>query len=135
MIVAWSCRTAPKTLLQVRDELPMLLSIKKNLPGIFLMILCNFFLSVGQLLWKLIPTYGYLMLFVGFAAYGIGALFMLFAYRFGELSVLQPMNCFSYVFMILFAGTILHEFITVKQYLGIALIMMGVVLIGGSKRT
>ncbi len=112
----------------------MLLSLKKNLPGILLMVLCNFFLSTGQLLWKLIPVYGNLMFFVGFAAYGTGALFMLSAYRFGELSVLQPMNCFSYVFMILFAGTILHEVVTTQQYLGIGLIMVGVILIGGSKR-
>ncbi len=108
---------------------------KKNLPGILLMIICNLFLSLGQLCWKLISVHGNAFFFLGFAAYGIGAMFMLVAYRYGELSVLQPMNCFSYVFMILFAGTILHETITPQQYLGIAAIMVGVVLIGGSKST
>ena len=109
-------------------------ALKKNLPGIMLMIFCNLFLSMGQLFWKLISTYGQWMFFAGFAAYGIGALLMLSAYRFGELSVLQPMNCFSYVFMILFAYMILHETITSQQYLGIGLIMAGVILIGGSKQ-
>ncbi len=97
------------------------------------MIMCNLFLSLGQLFWKLIAVHGSWFFFLGFVAYGIGALFMLVAYRYGELSVLQPMNCFSYVFMIVFAATILHEVITPRQYLGIAAIMAGVVLIGGSK--
>lgn len=110
-------------------------TLRKNMRGIVLMILCNFFLSVGQLLWKLIPVHGQWLFFVGFAAYGMGALFMLAAFRFGELSVLQPMNCFSYVFMLLFAGTVLHEVITLRQYGGVALIMAGVVLIGGSERS
>ena len=44
---------------------------------------------VGQLFWKLAMERGMLFMLSGFLFYGIGALIMLTAYRFGQLSVLQ----------------------------------------------
>ena len=97
-----------------------------------MMTLSAFCLCIGQLLWKRIAAYGLVMLFLGFFIYSIGALVMLIAYRFGDLSVLQPMNSLCYVFMLIFASVLLHESITLLKVAGVVVIMIGVVLIAGS---
>ena len=59
--------------------------------GIGLMILSSVCSCIGQLCWKLFTLQtntGWL--FAGFFLYLIGALLMIVAYRFGKLSVLQP---------------------------------------------
>lgn len=54
---------------------------------------------------------------------------MLCAYRFGSLSVLQPINSVSYVIAAILGSIFFQEAITVKKAIGIALIMAGVVLL------
>lgn len=95
--------------------------------GIFLMLLCAVCLSVGQFIWKSYD--GLLPLIVGFGIYGLGALSMLCAYRFGSLSVLQPINSVSYVIAAVLGSVFFQEAITAGKVLGIALIMAGVVLL------
>lgn len=68
---------------------------------------------------------------LGFVFYGIGALVMLVAYRFGSLSVLQPMLSLNYVLSIVLAAVVLREAITLWRVIGILIIILGVVLIGG----
>lgn len=63
--------------------------------GIILMLICAGCLCTGQFIWKYYE--GFLSLIIGFGIYGLGALAMLCAYRFGSLSVLQPINSVSYV--------------------------------------
>lgn len=85
----------------------------------------------GQLLWKLSAENGLLWALVGFGFYGLGALFMLIAYRFGSLSVLQPMQSVNYVLSIIIGALVLSEAVTVKKVIGVLIIMAGIVLIGG----
>jgi len=80
------------------------------------------------------PDYNLLYLLGGFAVYCMGALSMIFAYRYGELSVLQPMNSMSYVFSTILAIVILHESITLTNMAGITLIISGVIVIGINSR-
>jgi len=80
------------------------------------------------------PGYNLLYLFGGFVIYAAGALFMVIAYRYGELSVLQPINSMSYVFSIIIAVFILHEEIPPINIVGILLIVSGVVIIGVNNR-
>ena len=68
---------------------------------------------------------------LGFFFYGIGALVMLVAYRFGKLSVLQPMLSLNYVLSIILASVVLKEQITVIKCIGVFIIISGVVLIAG----
>jgi uncharacterized membrane protein len=98
------------------------------------MLLCAICICFGQLVWKLMPGYDLLYLFGGFAIYAAGALSMIFAYRYGELSVLQPMNSMSYVFSTVIAMLILHEKMTLINVIGIALIVSGVIVIGANSR-
>ena len=69
----------------------MIESIQKNKKGILLMLVSSICVCVGQLLWKLSAMQGLIFMLAGFAFYGAGALIMIIAYKFGKLSVLQPM--------------------------------------------
>ena len=56
---------------------------------------------------------------------------MLIAYRFGSLSVLQPMLSMNYVLSILLGAVVLKEVVTIRKVIGVLVIMAGVILIGG----
>lgn len=109
----------------------MIESFKKNKYGILLMGIASICVCVGQLLWKLSVNEGLLLLILGFAFYGLGAIVMLMAYKFGSLSVLQPMLSLNYVLSIILAATILNEEITLMKVIGVLIIIVGVILIGG----
>lgn len=123
-------------------------SLKRNGKGILLMAISACSLSIGPLLWKMVEVpviqwsnidwmvlIGFLVqLIPGFIVYMIGAIFMIMAFRFGELSVLQPMNSMSYVFSLILAVGILHETVTPFMIIGVILIMIGVFFIGGSSK-
>ena len=56
---------------------------------------------------------------------------MLFAYRFGKLSVLQPMLSLNYALSLLLAAIVLKEEITLLKCMGVLVIIAGVALIAG----
>lgn len=110
-------------------------SFAKNRTGILLMLISSVCACIGQLLWKLSAERGVWLMLAGFGFYGIGALIMLIAYRFGSLSVLQPMLSMNYVLGIILGALILKEEITILKVMGVLIIMTGVVLIGGGDET
>ena len=126
----------------------MLESLKRNKKGIILMLISALSLSVGQLLWKfadfsdigtkLSSFEGIVGLVLsvapGFIVYALGALVMTIALGSGELSVLQPINSMSYVFALILSAIFLTEPITPLMVVGIFVIIVGVVLIGGSSK-
>lgn len=109
----------------------MLESFQKNKKGILLMLVSSICVCVGQLLWKLSADKGILVMLFGFCFYGVGALVMIIAYRFGKLSVLQPMLSLNYVLSILLAALVLKEDITILKCIGVLVIIAGVILIAG----
>ena len=107
-------------------------SIKNNLRGIVLMVFSALFASFGQMFWKMFrEEAGLWALILGLALYACGALIMIVAYRYGKLSVLQPMLCLSYVFAIFIAYFILGEQLSAMKIAGIAVVIFGVVMIAG----
>ena len=108
----------------------MLESLRDNGKGILLMLVSSLCVCTGQLFWKLSAESVWFLL-AGFALYGAGALVMLTAYKFGSLSVLQPMLSFNYIFTVILACFVLHESIDITTILGIAVIFIGTILIGG----
>lgn len=106
-------------------------SIKKNKNGIILMLISSVLVCIGQLFWKLSVDNGILYMMIGFILYGVGALVMLVAYKFGSLSVLHPVLSLNYIFAILIGSLILNETITPLKIIGIIVITTGVLLIGG----
>lgn len=109
----------------------MLESFKKNKKGILLMLVSSVCVCVGQLLWKLSATQGIIVMIVGFCFYGLGALVMTIAYKFGKLSVLQPMLSLNYALSIILAAVILKEQITILKCIGVLIIIAGVIMIAG----
>lgn len=109
----------------------MLESFHKNKKGILMMLVSSICVCVGQLLWKLSGTQGIIFMIVGFCFYGMGALVMIIAYKFGKLSVLQPMLSLNYVLSIILAAIVLKEEITILKSIGVLVIIAGVVMIAG----
>jgi undecaprenyl phosphate-alpha-L-ara4N flippase subunit ArnE len=104
----------------------------KKIIGIVLMLLSSCFVCIGQLFWKLFADGVFLYLCIGFLLYGMGAFCMLVAYKFGNLSTLQPMLCVQYVFTVLIARCVLGETVSVQQYVGIAVILVSVMALGSA---
>ncbi len=109
----------------------MIASFKKNRKGIYFICISSILACIGQLLWKLSGDGNILYLIFGFGFYGIGALVMLIAYKFGSLSVIQPFLSLNYILSILFGYFFLNEIITINKIIGIIIIMIGVTLIAG----
>ncbi len=111
-------------------------SIKESRLGIALIALASLLASFGQLFWKLShsATDNWTFIFrvgIGLFLYGLGALLMIVAMRFGKLSVIHPAMCLSYVFIALIGVFFLGEICTWQQYLSMLVIISGVILIGG----
>lgn len=109
----------------------MLNSFYNNKKGILLMLISSICVCIGQLLWKISSDYGIIAMLVGFFFYGVGALVMIVAYRFGKLSVLQPMLSMNYVLSIVLAAVVLKEDITILKCIGVLIIIVGVISIAG----
>ena len=73
----------------------------------------------------------YFFLLAGFGVYGIGALVMIIAYRFGKLSVLQPVLSLNYIISTMLGIFVLKEDITMLKCAGILIIITGVIFIAG----
>lgn len=95
--------------------------------GVLLMLLCAVCLCAGQFIWKCYS--GVFPLITGFAIYGLGALAMLCAYRFGSISALQPINSVSYVIAAILGNIFFQEAISIGKAGGIVVIMAGVILL------
>jgi len=109
----------------------MIESFQKNKKGILLMLVSSICACVGQLLWKLSAKQGIFVMLLGFCFYGAGAFVMLIAYRFGKLSVLQPMLSMNYALSIVLGAVLLREPVTILKCVGVLIIISGVTLIAG----
>ncbi len=108
---------------------------KDRLPvGVALMLSSALLTCLGQLCWKLSANEGSaLYLLAGFGLYGCGALLMMAAMRFGELSVLHPMLSAGYALSPLLGALVLGEEISAGKLAGIAVIAAGLVCLSTSK--
>ncbi|MGL5243772.1 MAG: EamA family transporter [Sarcina sp.] len=110
------------------------MSDNKLLKGVTLIIFSALCTSFGQLFWK-IGVGGkdfkvlFSMLSIGFILYGVGALSMIIALKFGELSVLHPIMCVGYIFALINGRVFLNEQISLLQFSGIIIIILGVIFI------
>lgn len=95
------------------------------------MLVSSICACIGQLMWKLSAEQGLIIMLLGFCFYGVGALVMIIAYRFGKLSVLQPMLSLNYVLSIILGAMVLKEQVTILKCIGVLIIIFGVVLIAG----
>lgn len=106
-------------------------SLYKNRIGISLIILAAFSTSIGQMFWKLSHQFLDVNFIVGFFLYFCGALLMIIAFRFGDLSVLHPLLSFGYIFSLYLGSAFLGENLTITKICGTCIIFVGAALIGG----
>ncbi len=102
--------------------------------GVLLMLSSSLCVCIGQLLWKISVNYGIIYTLLGFVLYGIGALLMIVAYKYGKVSVLQPILSVNYVLSLFIAITVLGEKLTICKAIGALIITLGVCLIAGSDK-
>ena len=112
--------------------------IKKRIPsenkkGICLMLTASVLTCTGQLCWKLSAEYGGLLIICGFALYGVGALLMVIALKYGEVSVLHPILSTGYILSLILGVLVLHENAQVLKVVGISVILIGLVLLSSSR--
>ncbi|MFC2134813.1 EamA/RhaT family transporter [Bacteroidota bacterium] len=106
--------------------------------AILLVVVCTFLTSFGQYFIKLgtAEISGTLIsilnapLIGGFVLYALGAVLLIIALKYGELSVLYPFIALSFVWVFLLSNFMLHEAIILINWLGLVLIIFGVSFIG-----
>ena len=107
---------------------------KKRLSkGIARMLASALLTCCGQLCWKLSAGGPVLYLLAGFGLYGLGALLMMDAMRFGDLSILHPMLGAGYALSVVLGALVLDEKMSGTKLAGIAVITAGLVCLGSSK--
>ena len=111
----------------------MIKSLLANWKGMALMACSALMVAVGQLMWKQSSGSNLALLAIGFMLYGLGALLMVLAFKHGRLSVVHPVLSLSYVFGAILGYVFLGECLQSMQYVAIAMIMTGVVCIGGGE--
>lgn len=84
-------------------------------------------LTIGRLIGVLVTDYP---LIIGLVMYGFGAALMILALRHGELSVLYPVISLSYVWVAILSVLIFHESMNAIKIAGIAIIILGVAILG-----
>lgn len=110
-----------------------MLKSKQLWTGIILMVISSVITSVGQMMWKLSASNNDLWMYIlGFGLYGMGALLMIIAFKFGELSVLHPMMSIGYIISIILGASVLHESVSWHKLIGIGLIIVGMIFLGRS---
>ncbi len=107
----------------------MIESLKKNQKGIILMLISSLLACIGQLLFKLSNQRGIWFILMGLGFYGLGAICMLYAYKFGKLSVLQPVLSMNYIFSLFLGALVLKERISLTKVIGVMVVMVGVIVI------
>lgn len=105
-------------------------SLKKNQKGITLILLSSICTTAGQYMWKISAMHNLFYIMIGFCFYGIGAVGMIIAFKYGSFSVIHPMMSMGYVFTVIISYLFLHEIINFQKVIGILFIMVGVAFIG-----
>ncbi|MDY7991473.1 EamA family transporter [Paenibacillus polymyxa] len=109
----------------------MLSSLNKNKKGILLILISALLSALGQAAWKMNQGVISWELIIGFLLYGSGAVLMLYAFRFGSLSVLQPFLSLGYIFALFIGVLFFNEMLSFSHILSVVVIIVGVLLIGG----
>ncbi|MGX7245309.1 EamA family transporter [Enterococcus quebecensis] len=107
---------------------------KKLSLGILLILIAATLSSLGQLAWKFgadgTGSYSIILYVLGFIAAGAGMFFMMAAFRYGEVSILQPMMSLGFALSIVLGAIFLNESITWYKLVGTGFIIAGSILLG-----
>ena len=119
------------------------ISIKSIAKPIIYVVLCTLFTATGQILWKLgagntssiISIITNIPLLSGFVSYAIGAVLLILALKYADLSIVYPFIALSFIWVNIASIFIFKDQISVLNWLGILAIFVGVSMIGlGSRK-
>jgi len=99
--------------------------------GVWLILAAALTATIGQLLWKIgteSPN-GWIWYILGFIVAGSSAILMMLSFRFGEVSILQPLMSVGYVFSILLGYLFLGEPITLPKLIGTVFVIIGAMIL------
>jgi drug/metabolite transporter (DMT)-like permease len=116
---------------------------KNNYLLILLVIFTSFMIAIAQFLLK--KSFSYLSFsdffsffnfyfLLGCCIYFFGAFFMIFLLKYLDLSLLYPLLSLSFIWTLLLAVFFLGEKITIFQFSGTLLVMLGVIFVGVSSK-
>lgn len=71
-------------------------------------------------------------LFAGYALYGLSAMLMIAALKYGELSILYPVIAMTYVWVTILSVLIYAETVNALKIMGLTSIVLGVAVLGTS---
>jgi len=74
-------------------------------------------------------------MFAGYALYGVSALLMIAALKYGELSILYPIIAMTYVWVTILSVLIYAETVSLLKFVGLASIVTGVAVLGLSSHS
>ncbi len=74
-------------------------------------------------------------LFVGYTLYGVSALLMIAALKYGELSILYPVIAMTYVWVAILSVIIYGESVSLLRFSGLTSIVLGVAVLGRSSHS
>jgi len=95
----------------------------------FIVFVCACLGSLAQLFLKQGVTHLHIIkIFSGVALYGVAFIGFTIALRFGELSKLYPIIAFSYIGVLILSAIYLNESVTLINYIGAVVIVLGVTL-------
>lgn len=99
--------------------------------GVCIILISAIMTCCGQLCWKISSSSAnsLLFLFLGFVMYGIGALAMIIAFKFGDVSRLHPMLSLGYIGSLFLGYFFLEESINAMKIAGIFFIFAGLILL------
>jgi drug/metabolite transporter (DMT)-like permease len=112
--------------------------VKEVIIGMIIIALGSILGSFGMVLFKKASsqTKGMILLLknknflFGVSLNGIGAISLIYALRFGDLSTLYPLAGLNYIWVAIFSKFILKEKINNYKWTGISFIIIGVIFIG-----
>jgi multidrug transporter EmrE-like cation transporter len=118
--------------------------VRKRRRSVMLVIACTILGAAAQILMKVgmghfqpnaLALITNVPLLTGYVLYGINTLMMVLALREGELSMLYPIIAMTYVWVTLLSYALLGEKPNLYKNLGIAVIVLGVAVLGrGGKK-
>ncbi|MFH1317275.1 MAG: EamA family transporter [Candidatus Woesearchaeota archaeon] len=109
-----------------------------NIWAIGVMLLCNVFISISQLLWKagsenlslkITDLITNTPLMIGIVLFGIAGILMILALKGGDASVIYPLISINYVIVAFMSKYFFNEPLTMYKMIGISIIIIGVIFI------
>lgn len=105
---------------------------------ILLVLFCAFLGATGQVFFKLGSTYLEFNLYslvtnwrflLGLVFYAIATILLVYALKYGNLSILYPVIASSYIWVTIFSIIFLGEIFSLYKWVGIFLIILGIIMI------